>query len=192
MLYNIIEFITTQPIFKIGIPSHCNCITVQHAWFTTPKPIRGIMKLNSYSRITIFVAILFFLYPVISFAQTVSVKKDNVNVRSGPGTEFPVAMELFKGYPLKVIKKKGDWLQVSDFENDKGWIFSSLVSPGSTVIVNGKKSVNMRSKPNTKATVIASVDRGVVLTKISTQAKWIKVKHSQGTVGWIYAPLLWP
>ena len=135
----------------------------------------------------------FFVIPALTAtAQNVSVKKDNVNVRTGPGTNFPVYMELFKGYPLKVLQTKGDWLQVSDFENDKGWIFSSLVVPGKTVIVNGKKSINMRTKPSTNATVVASVDRGVVLTKLSTEGKWTKVKHSQGTVGWIYNPLLWP
>jgi len=135
----------------------------------------------------------FFVTPALTAtAQNVSVKKDNVNVRTGPGTNFPVYMELFKGYPLKVQQTKGDWLQVSDFENDKGWIFSSLVTPGKTVIVNGKKSINMRTKPSTNATVVASVDRGVVLTKLSTEGKWTKVKHSQGTVGWIYNPLLWP
>ena len=134
----------------------------------------------------------FFLIPCLSFAQTVSVKKDNVNVRSGPGTEFPVSMELFKGYPLKVIEKKGDWLKISDFENDSGWIYSPLVVPGSTVIVNGKKSINMRSKPDTSASIVASVDRGVVLTKLSAKGKWVKVRHSQGATGWIYSPLLWP
>ncbi|MEA3466783.1 MAG: SH3 domain-containing protein, partial [Thermodesulfobacteriota bacterium] len=125
-------------------------------------------------------------------AEVVSVKKDNVNVRSGPGTEFPVTMELFKGYPLKVLEKKGDWLKIKDFENDSGWIYSSLVNPGSTVIVNGKKSINMRAQPNTTASIVAVVDRGVVLTKLSTQEKWVKVKHSQGITGWIYGPLLWP
>ena len=149
----------------------------------------------NFSPCTRKVAVLlfsFFLIPCLSFAETVSVKKDNVNVRSGPGTEFPIAMELFQGYPLKVTEKKGDWLKITDFENDKGWIFSALVVSGDTVIVNGKKSVNMRSKPNTKASIVASVDRGVVFTKVSTQGKWVKVKHSQGTVGWIYRPLLWP
>lgn len=124
--------------------------------------------------------------------QIVAVKKDKVNVRTGPGTTFPVYMELFKGYPLKVLKTKGDWLQVSDFENDKGWIFAKLVTPGNTVIVNGKKSINMRTKPSTNAAVVASVDRGVILTKMETKGKWTKVKHAQGTVGWIYNPLLWP
>jgi SH3-like domain-containing protein len=137
--------------------------------------------------------LVFFTIPgIIYAAQNVSVKKDNVNVRTGPGTNFPVYMELFKGYPLKVIQQKGDWMQVSDFENDKGWIFAKLVVSGNTVIVNGKKSINMRTKPSTTATVVATVDRGVVLTKLSTKGKWTKVKHSQGTIGWIYNPLLWP
>lgn len=143
---------------------------------------------------TILSAIAFFLLlPSLAIsAQVVSVSKDGVNVRTGPGTNFPVYMELFQGYPLKVMETKGKWLKVTDFENDSGWIYSPLVTPGTTVIVNAKKSINMRSKPNTSSQIIATVDRGVVLTKLSTQGKWIKVKHSQGTTGWIYKPLLWP
>lgn len=150
--------------------------------------------MNSSSRLCKFsiLLFLFLIIPSLSLARTVSVKKDNVNVRSGPGTTFPVSMELFKGYPLKVVETKGDWLKISDFENDTGWIYSPLVVPGNTVIVNGKKSINMRSKPNTTASIVATVDRGVVLTKVSTQGKWVKVRHAQGAVGWIYSPLLWP
>jgi len=138
-------------------------------------------------------ASLFLLLPSLALgAQDVSVTTDGANVRTGPGTDFPVYMELFQGYPLKVLETKGDWLKISDFENDSGWIYSSLVAPGTTVIVNAKQSINMRSTPDTKAQIVATVDRGVVLTKLSTQGKWVKVKHSQGTIGWIYAPLLWP
>lgn len=151
------------------------------------------MKAKFLFKIITISILLCFLVPQAGFAaQNVMVKKDKVNVRTGPGTNFPVYMELFKGYPLKVLKTKGDWLQVSDFENDKGWIFSKLVAPGNTVIVNGKKTINMRTKPSTTATVVASVDRGVILTKIETKGKWTKVKHAQGTIGWIYNPLLWP
>ncbi len=152
--------------------------------------------MHTFSRIhrtVLLCTLCFFLIPALTAAaQTVSVKKDGVNVRTGPGTNYPVYMELFKGYPLKVLEKKGDWLKVSDFENDKGWIFSSLVKPGSTVIVKAKQSINMRSKPSTDAAIVANVDRGVVLTKVSSKGKWIKVRHDQGTTGWIYSPLLWP
>ena len=125
-------------------------------------------------------------------AEYVSVKSDGVNVRTGPSTNNPVSMELFAGYPLKVIKKKGDWYKVSDFENDTGWIYKSLVIKGDTVIINAKKSVNMRSGPSTKSSIVADIERGVVLTKISQKGKWTQVRHSSGTVGWGYNPLLWP
>ena len=135
----------------------------------------------------------FLLFSSNSFAvEYVSVKKDNVNVRTGPGTDNPVSMELFAGYPLKVIKKQGEWIKFSDFENDSGWIHRSLVTKGDSVIISAKKSVNMRSGPSTKNSIIADIERGVVLTKISQKGKWTQVRHSSGTVGWVYNPLIWP
>jgi len=125
-------------------------------------------------------------------AEYVSVKEDNVNVRTGPGTDNQISMELFTGYPLKVIKRKGEWIRFSDFENDIGWIHGSLVTKGDTVIVNAKKSINMRSGPSTKSSIVADIERGVVLTKISQKGKWTQVRHSGGTVGWVYSPLIWP
>ncbi len=125
-------------------------------------------------------------------ASFVSVKGDNINVRNGPGTNYDVIMELFKGYPLKVIASQGDWKKVVDFENDQGWIHKSLIQNGNTVIVNGKKSVNMRAEPSTKSQIIANVDRGVVMTTLEKRGNWMKLKHSSGTIGWIYKPLLWP
>ena len=125
-------------------------------------------------------------------AEYVSVKGDNVNVRTGAGTNYEVSMELFQGYPLKVISTQGEWLKIVDFENDSGWIHQSLVTEGNTVIVNGNKNVNMRAEPTTNSAVIATVDRGVVLTRLDTQGKWLKLKHSTGLIGWIYQPLLWP
>jgi SH3-like domain-containing protein len=126
------------------------------------------------------------------YAETVSVLKDGANVRTGPTTTDQVAMELFQGYPLKVVEKKGDWIKVSDYENDTGWINKSLVGPGNTVIVNAKTTINMRSEPKTSGAIVANIERGVVLTKISTQGDWVKVKHAKGTEGWISKTLLWP
>ncbi len=125
-------------------------------------------------------------------AEYVSVTKDNVNVRSGPSTNKAVYMELFQGYPLKVLKRDGEWVQISDFEGDTGWIHKSLIGKNNTVIINASKSVNMRSGPSTSSAVVADVERGVIMTKLGEDGKWLKLKHSSGTVGWIYKPLLWP
>lgn len=125
-------------------------------------------------------------------ADYLSVTSDSANVRTGPGTKYPVSMELFQGYPLKILKRQGEWYKITDFEKDSGWIHKSIVKSGNSVIVNAKKSINMRSGPSTKNSVVADVERGVVLTKLQTKGKWTKVQHSSGTVGWVYSPLLWP
>ena len=138
------------------------------------------------------VMILFFAFQTVHAAKYVSIKGDNINVRTGPGTNYQVSMELFKGYPLKVVANQGEWLKVTDFENDGGWVHNSLVENGNTVIVNGTKTVNMRSEPSTNGTIVANVDRGVVMTKLESRGKWLKLKHSSGIIGWIYKPLLWP
>ena len=125
-------------------------------------------------------------------AQNISVNADNANIRTGPGTNYQIAMELFKGYPLQITATQGDWSKVVDFENDTGWIHNSLVGEGNTVIVNGTQSVNMRAEASTDSAIVANVDRGVVLTIMETNGNWLKLQHSTGVVGWIYKPLLWP
>ena len=101
-------------------------------------------------------------------------------------------MEVSRGYPLKIVKRQGGWVKVTDYEGDSGWVHASLVEKGSTVIVNAKDKINMRSAPSTKSKIVAEVYRGVVLAKITTKGKWVKVKHDEGVIGWIYRPLLWP
>lgn len=139
-----------------------------------------------------FGALLVFSATPIFATSYLTVTVENANVRTGPGSKYPVTMELFKGYPLKVLKTQGDWYKVTDFEKDTGWIHKSIVKDRDTTIVNARKSLNMRSGPSTNNQVVADVERGVVLTVISKKGKWTKVRHSAGTVGWIYSQLLWP
>ncbi len=134
---------------------------------------------------------LFCAAPVMA-TKYISVDVDNANIRKTPSLDAPVVMELFRGYPLRVLKTEGEWYNVVDFEGDKGWIFKKITSSRQTVIVNAKNSLNMRSEPSTKSKIVASVERGVVMEMLERKESWTKVKHSGGTVGWIYSPLLWP
>ncbi len=125
-------------------------------------------------------------------AKFISVRVDNANVRTGPSKNKPVKMELFSGYPLKVLDTSGEWYHIVDFEGDKGWIHKSIVQSQNSVIVTAKDFMNMRSQPSKTAKVIANVDRGVVLKVIKKQGSWLKVRHRDGVEGWMYASLLWP
>ncbi len=124
-------------------------------------------------------------------AEYASAKNDGVNVRSGPGTNNEVLWEIFKNYPLKVLRYKKKWAEVEDFEGDKGWIFASLLSKSKTVIVR-VETANMRSGPGKDNDVIATVRKGVVFKPVDRRGNWVKVSYKGDITGWIYKTLLWP
>lgn len=147
---------------------------------------------NILPKIAALALLTFFHASTALSAQYLTVTTDGANVRTGPGTNYPASMELFEGYPLKVETKQGEWYKIVDYEKDTGWIHESIVKKADTVIVDAKASVNMRSGPGTNNSVVADVERGVVLKILDSNGKWTKVQHANGTSGWIYTPLLWP
>lgn len=58
--------------------------------------------------------------------KTIVVKKKNCNVRSGPGTAFPVVFRAKQGVPLKCLKSQEAWLNIQHADGDTGWIHNSL------------------------------------------------------------------
>lgn len=136
----------------------------------------------------------FILISTVS-AKMGSVVGDKVQLRTGPGTKYTAKWQYGDGFPLKIITKKGNWLKVSDFENDTGWIFKKYISktPHMIVKVNKGKTrkINIRSGPGTKFKIVGQAYYGVVFTTISQKSGWAKVKHDSGLTGWIKRSLLW-
>ncbi len=123
-------------------------------------------------------------------AEFVSVKNDGVNLRSGPATNDEILFQLPAGYPLQVLSKQGKWLKVRDYENDKGWIYASLVSKTRYVIVKVKDG-NVRSGPGTNYDKVGKVVRDVILRNTDRKGDWVKIAHPKLT-GWIHKSLIWP
>lgn len=145
-----------------------------------------------HARIIFAVAAMIFLCCSTAHAEEyVSVIKDGVNIRSGPGTDQEILWEVFKGFPLKVIRKQNSWTEVMDFEGDTGWIYGPLLSNQANLIVK-VDTANMRVGAGKDYEIVASVKYGVVFTPIEKDGDWIRVRHDDGTSGWIYAQLLWP
>ena len=58
-----------------------------------------------------------------------TVTSDTLNVRSGPGTNYPKIGELRKGNTSRITGEnaKGDWWQIA-FSGQTGWVFGELVT----------------------------------------------------------------
>jgi len=128
-------------------------------------------------------------------AEMVSVKGDKVNLRASPGTKSNVKWEYGAGFPLKVLRKKGSWVKVKDFEQDTGWVHNSLLEYNPQVIVkvnrNKNKKINIRKGPGTTNNIVGKAYYGVVFKTIGKKSGWIQVKHESGLKGWIKENLLW-
>lgn len=146
-----------------------------------------------FRALTIFFVLLFSTHSAL--AATISVKRDNINLRSGPGVGYDIKWAYGTGFPLQVLERKGEWIKVSDFEKDTGWIHASLVSDDQFVIVkahkNTDKKVNIRSGPSTSFNIIGKAYYGVVFKRLESRSGWSKVKHESGLEGWINNSLLW-
>ncbi len=124
-------------------------------------------------------------------AEYMTVVKDGVNVRSGPSTKNEVYWEVFKDFPLKVVKKQGEWIQTTDFEGDTGWIYAPLLTSKKKTIVKVKKA-NLRVGPGKNYEIVATALYGVVFTRGRNDGSWVQVTHSDGTKGWLHKSLIWP
>jgi SH3-like domain-containing protein len=142
-----------------------------------------------------FFVFMVLLLPIVAQAEMVSVAGNNINMRAGPGSQYSVKWELGKGYPLRILDSKGDWLKVSDFEKDTGWVYKNLTSKKPHLIVNvhkdKKKKINIRTGPGTKYKIIGQAYYGVVFRTLKRGNGWVKVQHEDGLTGWIKRSLLW-
>jgi SH3-like domain-containing protein len=111
-------------------------------------------------------------------------------MRSGPGTGHEVLWVLNKGYPLKVLRRQGRWLEVQDFENDKGWVARALTGRTPHHVVKSR-IVNIRKGPGTGYPIIGQAEYGEVLRTRSKRRDWVQVERAEGQPGWVAKRLLW-
>ena len=65
--------------------------------------------------------------PLVRNIPSIITKKEDCNIRSGPGTGFEIVFTASKGVPFKVIKRKGNWIHIQHADGDQGWIHNTLV-----------------------------------------------------------------
>ena len=65
--------------------------------------------------------------PLLRNIPSIITKKEECNIRSGPGTGFAIVFTVEKGIPFKVIKRKGSWIYGQHADGDEGWLHKSLV-----------------------------------------------------------------
>ena len=136
--------------------------------------------------ISIFV---FFPFYVFSNETFLSLKKDKVNVRYGPGFEYPIKYIYKKiNLPIKQIDKKENFRRIIDLKNNSGWIHVSQLKKVNSIIP--KEDKILFSKPSNFSKPLAKIEKGRVLLLQNCIEKWCKVK-TESFKGWIKIENTW-
>ena len=116
-------------------------------------------------------------------------KNSKVNVRMGPGLDYPVKFIYKKKYlPVKVIDKKENFRKIIDHKKNSGWIHISQLKKVNSVIVLSNRI--LFKKPSFNSKPIANIDSGRLLVLKKCKKDWCEVS-SQNYKGWINMDDVW-
>ena len=138
-----------------------------------------------------FLILFLFFFPFNVFADDtfLSLKKDKVNVRYGPGFDYPVKyVYKKKNLPVKVIDKKENFRKIIDFKKNGGWIHSSQLKKGKSFIL--LKDQILFKNPTKYSKPILKINKGRLLIVKKCKKKWCKVK-TENFLGWIETNEIW-
>ena len=138
----------------------------------------------------IFFLLIFFCTTALSNENYyLMLKNSKVNVRMGPGLDYPVKFIYKKKYlPVKVIDKKENFRKIIDHKKNSGWIHISQLKKVNSVIVLSNRI--LFKKPSFNSRPIANIDSGRLLVLKKCKKDWCEVS-SQNYKGWINMDDVW-
>lgn len=136
--------------------------------------------------------VLFILFiPSVVFSQEtfLSLKKNKVNVRYGPGFNFQVKYVYNKiNLPIKQIDQKENFRRIIDLKNNSGWIHVSQLKKANSIIILEDKV--LFSEPTLFSQPIAKIKSGRLLVINKCVNDWCKIK-TENYSGWIKTNNIW-
>jgi SH3-like domain-containing protein len=120
----------------------------------------------------------------------VSLRSDQVNLRVGPGENFPIQWVLTrKEMPVEIIKEFEHWRKIHDWQGTEGWVHERMVSGKRTVIVKGAVRT-LHRLPDSVSEVVARAEPGVLAHLIECRGTWCRIAAAEIT-GWVQRSEVW-
>jgi N-acetylmuramoyl-L-alanine amidase len=125
--------------------------------------------------------------------DSVTITEDTVNIRNGPSLSYQLVKQVNKGEKFKIIKEKGDWIQIQLSPSKTGWVADWVVTKSSGEKTNISKKMTaeantnqlrVRSGPGTSFRIIGYLDKGQAVSVLEENENWLKITAAFGD-GWV-------
>ena len=141
---------------------------------------------------TLVLILLAIFFSKIAIAETnyfLMLKNNKVNVRYGPGFDYPIKyIYKKKNLPVKVIDKKENFRKIIDFKKNSGWIHSSQLKKGKSFIL--LKDQILFTKPTKHSKPLFKIAKGRLLIVKKCKKNWCRVK-TENFLGWVKTNEIW-
>jgi len=126
----------------------------------------------------------------LSLPRFVSLKSSEVNLRTGPGTRYPIDwVYQRRGLPVEIIAEFDNWRRVRDSEGIVGWVHRALLSGRRGALVALPERI-FRRAPEVGARALFRAVSGVLVEIVSCDGVWCEVSHDD-TKAWTKQDGLW-
>ena len=122
----------------------------------------------------------------------VSLRAEVVNMRTGPGVQYPVEWVYKRnGLPVEIISEYDTWRKVRDWQGTQGWIHQSMLNGKRKFIVIGSERTLRRSASSDSA-ARAILELGVIgkIIECKRSSSWCKIQINSIT-GWLRRVDVW-
>src|SRR4051812_8080622 len=120
----------------------------------------------------------------------VSLRSAEVNVRTGPGTRYPVEWVFVRReMPVEITAEFETWRRIRDWEGTEGWVHQSMLTGRRAVLVTGGTRT-LRRSAGPGAEPVAQAESGVVGRLLHCTGDYCQVDLA-GYKGWLPRREFW-
>ena len=151
-------------------------------------------------RFILFIPLLFLSLPALAapsgasglpIPRFVALKAEETNVRSGPGTRYPISWVYRRAnMPVEVVEEYDYWRKIRDVEGTTGWVHKSMVIGQRMAMIKSKEPAVLRREPKDKASPLLKAEPMVVGKLVECEKDWCRIQIS-GRKGWIEKTAIW-
>ena len=121
----------------------------------------------------------------------VSLRSDEVNVRTGPGVRYPIDWVFVrKTMPVEVLAEVDTWRKVRSLDGTEGWVHQSMLTGRRTAIVIGGETRSLHQRNDPATPTIAQLEPGVIGGLLECRDAWCRLEVG-GQKGWLPRDQLW-
>jgi SH3-like domain-containing protein len=165
-------------IVLLAAAPHSRAQSTANACAATAKPLEG-QHLGSSTCL-----------PVPRF---VSLRADAVNLRVGPGDQYPIEWVYHRvGLPVEVLREFDVWRLVVDADGTEGWMHEATLIDTRHFVIRGQSAVTLFRSPSDQSNPAAQLMPGVIglIQRCDAGADWCRVRVGH-VGGWLERAAFW-